>query len=62
MRVGDLIRYTIPSSNKFYIGLVVADDIHSPWVRWVDDNQLEPLDNYDDNIVKECFEVISAGR
>jgi len=62
MKVGDLIRYTLPSKNKFYIGLIVSLDIHSPWVRWVDDNHLEPLDSYDDHVVEECFEVISASR
>ena len=62
MRVGDLVRYTLPSKGKFYIGLIVGVDSCSPWIRWVDDNHLEPLDSYDDHVGEECFEVISAGR
>ncbi len=62
MRVGDLVRYTLPSKGKFYIGLIVGVDSCSPWIRWVDDNHLEPLDNYDNNLVEECFEVISESR
>jgi hypothetical protein len=69
VKVGDLVKYTLPDGktlypkgNKFYIGLIVAVDNSSPWIRWVDDSYLEPLDNYDNNLVKECFEVISEGR
>ena len=69
VKVGDLIRYDLPSGagvhravRKSYVGLIVAVDSSSPWVRWVDDNHLEPLDSYDDHLVKECFEVISESR
>ena len=62
MRVGDLVRYTLPSKGKFYIGLIVGVDSCSPWIRWLCDNELEALDRYDDSTIKECFEVISEGR
>ena len=69
MKVGDLVRYDLPAGNgvhrsvrKSYVGLIVAVDSCSPWIRWVDDNHLEPLDSYDAHLVKECFEVISESR
>ena len=61
MKVGDLISYIVPSDNKSYIALVVAKDKSGcPWIRWLDDNQLEPLDNYDGCL--QYFEVISESR
>jgi len=62
MKVGDLIRYTMPMDKSSWIALVVSEDRCSPWIMWLDDNELEALCNYPDNIVEECFEVISASR
>ena len=70
MKVGDLVRYTLPSKGKFYIGLPVSakttllalviksGPCGGTLIKWFDDGTVENVNIY----VVEELEVISEGR